>query len=93
MVLAVAALLFAASIATERRRNAFLDAVASRGRRLAGWLMAGAAAKVCFVCGALAGFGGQGLLASLLTLVMYGVVLLCVWHLVMSAQMPRRSRS
>ncbi|MGF6637152.1 hypothetical protein [Paraburkholderia sp. MM6662-R1] len=93
MVLAVAALLFAASIATERRRNAFLDAVASRGRRLAGWLMAGAAAKVCFVCGALAGFGGQGLLAGLLTLVMYGVVLLCVWHLVMSARMPRRSRS
>lgn len=40
MVFAVAALLFAASIATEKRRNAFLDAVASRGRRLADWLLA-----------------------------------------------------
>ncbi|TCG00983.1 hypothetical protein BZM26_09445 [Paraburkholderia strydomiana] len=93
MVLAVAALLFAASIATERRRNAFLDAVASRGRRLADWLLAGAAVKVCFICGALAGFGGRGWLAGLLTLVMYGGVLLCIKHLVMSAQMPRRSRS
>ncbi|RZF24247.1 hypothetical protein EVC45_39920 [Paraburkholderia sp. UYCP14C] len=93
MVLVVAALLLAASIATERRRDAFLDAVASRGRRLAGWLMAGAAAKVCFLCGALAGFGGRGWLAGLLTLVMYTVVLLCVRHLVMSAQMPRCFRS
>lgn len=91
-VLAVAAFLFAASIATERRRNAFLDAVASRGRRFADWLLAGVAAKVCFVCGALAGFGGRGWLAGLLTLVMYGVVLLCVRHLVTSALMPRTSR-
>lgn len=93
MVLAVAALLFAASIATEKRRNAFLDAVASRGRRLADWLLAGVAVKVCFVCGALAGFGGLGWLAGLLTLVMYGVVLLCVRHLVMTALMPRISPS
>ncbi|WP_217710390.1 hypothetical protein [Paraburkholderia youngii] len=81
MVLAVAALLFAASVASERRRNAFLDAVASRGRRLAGWLMAGAAAKVCFLSGALAGFRGQGWLAGLMTLAMYGVALLCAKHL------------
>ena len=43
--------------------------------------------------GALAGFGGLGWLAGLLTLVMYGVVLLCVRHLVMTALMPRISRS
>ncbi|MCC8397292.1 hypothetical protein LJ656_32475 [Paraburkholderia sp. MMS20-SJTR3] len=93
MVLAVAALLFAASIATEKRRNAFLDVIASRGRRLADWLLAGVAVKVCFICGALAGFGGRGWLAGLLTLVMYGVVLLCLRHLVTSALMPRVSRS
>ncbi len=93
MVLGLAALLLAASIATERRRNAFLDAVVSHGRRLADWLLAGVAVKVCFICGALAGFGGRGWLAGLLTLVMYGVVLLCVRHLVASALMPRTSRT
>ncbi|MGF6265391.1 TRAP-type C4-dicarboxylate transport system permease small subunit [Paraburkholderia youngii] len=93
MVLAVAALLFAASIATQKRRNAFLVAIASRGRRLADWLLAGVAVKLCFVCGALVGFGGRGWLAGLLALLMYGVVLLRVRDLVTSALMPRASRS
>ncbi|MFM0123366.1 MULTISPECIES: hypothetical protein [Paraburkholderia] len=93
LVLAVAALLFAASIATERRRSAFLDAVASRGRRLAGWLTAGAAAKVCFLCGALAGFGGRGWLAGLLMFAMYAGIFLSVNGLVAFAEMPSRTRS
>ncbi|XUW93280.1 hypothetical protein OH764_34705 (plasmid) [Burkholderia sp. M6-3] len=92
-VLVVAALLFAASVATGRRRNVFLDAVVSRGRRLAGWLMTGAAVKVCFLCGALAGFGGRGWLAGMLTLAMYAGVFVCVRVLVVYAQMPSRSPS
>jgi hypothetical protein len=92
-VLLLTALLFAASVATAKRRNAFLDAIASRGRRLADWFIAGTAMKVCFLSGALAGFGGKGWLAGLLMLVTYGVVLLCVKHLVMSAQMPPRPKS
>ncbi|WP_429452361.1 hypothetical protein [Paraburkholderia sp. WC7.3g] len=90
---AVIALLLAASVATERRRNAFLDAIASRGRRLAGWLITGATTKVCFLCGALAGFGGKGWLAGLLTLVMYAGIFACVRALVVSAEMPARPRS
>ncbi|SEK12807.1 hypothetical protein [Paraburkholderia diazotrophica] len=92
-VLAVAAVLFAASIATERRRNAFHDAVASCCRRVVRWLMAGAAAKVCFLCGALAGFGGWGWLAGLLTLAMYAGIFVCIRGLVVFAQTPPRTRS
>ncbi|EIN00044.1 hypothetical protein WQE_16009 [Paraburkholderia hospita] len=91
--LVMTALLFAASVATEKRRDAFLDALAARGQRLTWWLLGGAAKAVCFLSGALAGFGGKGWLAGLLMLVMYGVVIGAVHGLVVAAQAPARPRS
>ncbi|MBN3754268.1 hypothetical protein G3N95_15050 [Paraburkholderia sp. Tr-20389] len=91
--LVVTALLFAASIATEKRRDALLDVLSAQGQRLSWWLLGKAATAVCFLSGALAGFGGNGWIAGLLMLVVYGGVIVAVHGLVVSAQTPARSRS
>ncbi|MEM5373494.1 hypothetical protein V4C53_47420, partial [Paraburkholderia azotifigens] len=91
--LVVTALLFAVSVATEKRRDELLDALSAHRQRLTWWLLGKAATAVCFLSGALAGFGGSGWLAGLLMLVVYGGVIVAVHGLVVSTQTPARLRS
>ncbi|MFM0418709.1 hypothetical protein [Paraburkholderia aromaticivorans] len=89
--LATTAVLFAVSLIPEWKQKPWLASVGRFGRWVTVKLMSRAVKLACFVCGALAGFGGIGWLAAALTLTMYVGIFIALHGLAAGAQMrPRR---
>jgi hypothetical protein len=88
--LAMTVVLFAVSLILERYQNPWLAILPRFGRWVTGKLMSRAVKLACFICGALAGFGGIGWLAAALTLTMYVGIFFALHGLVVGAQMRPR---
>ncbi|MDT8842579.1 hypothetical protein ParKJ_34655 [Paraburkholderia fungorum] len=88
--LAMTAVLFAVSLVPERKQKPWLASVGRFGRWVTGKLMSRAVKLACFVCGALAAFGGIGWLAAALTLTMYVGIFIALHGLAAGAQMRPR---
>jgi hypothetical protein len=88
--LAVTVVLLVISLIPERDQKPWLATVGWFGRWVTGKLMSRAVKLGCFICGALAGFGGIGWLAAALTLTMYVGIFLALHGLLVGAQMRPR---
>jgi hypothetical protein len=88
--LAMTVVLFAVSLIPERKQKPWVATAGRFGRWVTGKLMSRAVKLACFVCGALAGFGGIGWLAAALTLTMYVGIFIALHGLAAGAQMRPR---
>lgn len=85
--LGVTAVLFGLSFFSARSDNPWVVLLSRAGRWATDRLMSRAVKATCFLCGALAGFGGMGWLAAALMLLMYVGIFVALQGLVIGAQM------